>query len=73
MNRLWRNFRLVAAPALSLAVGLLSEDVRAEEDYRITNEVVLSELRVSPAKTGGRTQITFLLENRSAEQVSFGG
>jgi len=52
---------------------MLSGGVRAEEDYRITNEVVLSDVRVSPAKTRGRTQITFLLENRSAERVSFGG
>ncbi|HZH10002.1 MAG TPA: hypothetical protein VEZ24_06525 [Microvirga sp.] len=58
---------------MSLAAGMLSEDVRAEEDYRITNEVVLSDVRISPAKTGSRTQITFLLENRSAERVSFGG
>lgn len=52
---------------------MLPADVRAEEDYRITNEVVLSDVRVSPATTGGRTQITFVLENRSAERVSFGG
>ncbi|WP_445505353.1 hypothetical protein [Microvirga sp. G4-2] len=73
MDRSWRNLRLVVVSALSLATGILSEDVRAEEDYRITNEVVLSDVRVSPAKTGGRAQITFLLENRSAERVSFGG
>lgn len=73
MDRFWKSLRLVVASALCLAIGMLSEDVRAEEDYRITNEVVLSDVRVSPAKTGGRTQITFLLENRSAERVSFGG
>jgi hypothetical protein len=73
MDRSWRSLRLVLVSALSLATGILSEDVRAEEDYRITNEVVLSDVHVSPAKTGGRTQITFLLENRSAERVSFGG
>ncbi|MEZ0167320.1 hypothetical protein [Microvirga sp. TS319] len=73
MDRSWRNLRLVVVSVLSLATSILSEDVRAEEDYRITNEVVLSDVRVSPAKTGGQTQITFLLENRSAERVSFGG
>jgi hypothetical protein len=52
---------------------MLSEDVRAEEDYRITNEIILSDVRVSPASMGGRTHITFLLENLSAERVLFGG
>lgn len=73
MNRSWRNLRLVVVSALSLAAAVLSEGVRAEEDYRITNEVVLSDVHVSPARMGGRTQITFVLENRSAERVSFGG
>ncbi|HZW48025.1 MAG TPA: hypothetical protein VFF61_10895 [Microvirga sp.] len=31
------------------------------------------DVRVSPARMGDRVQITFLLENRSAERVSFGG
>ncbi|MFC4173665.1 hypothetical protein ACFOYU_16645 [Microvirga sp. GCM10011540] len=69
----WRSLRPAVILALSLAASLFSGDVRAEEDYRITNEVVLSDVRVSPAKAGGRTQITFLLENRSAERVLFGG
>lgn len=73
MNRFWRSLRLVAASALSLAVGLLSKDVRAEEDYRVTNEVVLMDVRVSPAKGEDRAQIMFQLENRSAERISFGG
>jgi len=73
MDRFWRSLRLVVAFALSLATGMLSGGARAEEDYRITNEVVLMDVRVSPARTGDRVQITFLLENRSAERVSFGG
>jgi hypothetical protein len=72
MNRFWRSLRFVAF-GLSLATGMLSGVVRAEEDYRITNEVVLMDVRVSPARTGERTQITFLLENRGTERVSFGG
>jgi hypothetical protein len=41
--------------------------------YLITDKVVLSDVRVLSAKTGGRTRITLLLENLSAERVSFGG
>jgi hypothetical protein len=44
---------------------MLSAEVRAEEDYRITNEIILSGVRVSPASMGGLTRITFLLENLS--------
>lgn len=73
MDRSWRNLRLDVVSALSLATGILSEGVRAEEDSRTTNEVVLSDLRVSPAPTGGRAQFKFVLENRSVERVSFGG
>ncbi|MXQ10631.1 hypothetical protein [Microvirga makkahensis] len=73
MDRSWRSLRFVVVSALFLAAGIFSEEVWAEEDYRITNEVVLSDVRVPPAKAGGWTRITFLLENRSAERVSFGG
>jgi hypothetical protein len=73
MNRFWKSLRLVVASALSLAIGILSEDVRAEEDYRITNEVVLMDVRVSPVEGENRAQIMFELENRSTERVSFGG
>jgi hypothetical protein len=73
MDRFWRSLRLVVVSALSLFPGILSENVKAEEDYQITNEVVLKDMRVSPAKTGNRTQIVFLLENRSTERVTFGG
>jgi hypothetical protein len=73
MNRFWRSLRLVAASALSLSIGILSKDVRAEEDYRVTNEVVLVDVRVSPAKGEDRAQIMFQLENRSTERISFGG
>lgn len=73
MNRFWRSLRLVAASALSLAIGILSRDLRAEEGYQITNEVVLMDVRVSPAKGESRAQIMFQLENRSTERISFGG
>ena len=75
MNGFRKSVRLVvaSASALFLSIGILSEDVRAEEDYRITNEIILSGVRVSPASMGGRTHIAFLLENLSAERVLFGG
>ena len=73
MNWFWKSLRLVAASALSLAIGILSRDSRAEEDYQITNEVVLMDVRVSPAKGESRVQIMFQLENRSTERISFGG
>ncbi|MBM1172479.1 hypothetical protein [Microvirga arabica] len=73
MSRFWKSLRLVAAFALSLAIGFLSRDLSAEEDYQITNEVVLIDVRVSPAKGENRAQIMFQLENRSTERVSFGG
>ena len=67
MSRFWKSLRLVAACALSLAIGFLSRDLSAEEDYQITNEVVLIDVRVSPAKGENRAQIMFQLENRSTE------
>jgi hypothetical protein len=73
MSRFWKSLRLVAACAPSLAIGFLSEDVRAEEGYQVTNEVVLIDVRVSPAKGENRAQIMFQLENRSTERISFGG
>jgi len=73
MNRGWKIFRLVAASVLSLTIGILSQGVGAGEDYPITNEVVLMDVRVSPAKGENRAQIMFQLENRSTERISFGG
>jgi hypothetical protein len=73
MDRLARSFRLGVASALLLGTSTLSEGVKAEEDYRITNDVVLRGVRVSPVKPGSRAQITFLLENRSTERILFGG
>jgi hypothetical protein len=73
MSRFWKSLRLVAASALSLSIGFLSRDLSAEEDYQITNEVVLIDVRVSPAKGENRAQIMFQLENRSTERISFGG
>jgi len=43
------------------------------EDYRITNDVVLSDVRVSPSKARNQARITFVLDNRSVERISFGG
>lgn len=73
MNRFWQSLRNVAASVLSLTIGVLSEDARAEEDYRIANEVVLMNMRVLPDKEENRVQIMFQLENRSTERISFGG
>jgi hypothetical protein len=73
MNRFWKSLRNVAASVLSLTIGVLLEDARAEEDYRIANEVVLMNMRVLPDKGENRVQIMFQLENRSTERISFGG
>jgi len=74
MDRLERSLRSAMASALLLLAGsILSESVEAEEDYRITNDVVLTDVRVSPVKPSGRAEITFELENRSAERIRFGG
>ncbi len=61
------------ASALLLAMSMLSESVEAEEDYRITSDVVLTDVRVSPVKPSGRAEIMFVLENGSAERIRFGG
>jgi hypothetical protein len=61
------------ASALLFALSALLERVRAEEDYRITNDIVLAGVRVLPVKPGDRVQIRFVLENRSAERILFGG
>jgi hypothetical protein len=52
MDRLARSFRLGIASALLLGTSTLSEGVKAQEDYRITNDVVLRGVRVSPVKPG---------------------
>jgi hypothetical protein len=73
MDQLERSLRSALASALLLVVGTLSESVKAEEDYRFTNDVVLTDVRVSLVETSGRAQIVFVLENRSAERIRFGG
>jgi len=45
----------------------------ATEDYQVTGDVVLTNLQVSLAKTGQQALITFRLENRGAESVTFRG
>jgi hypothetical protein len=61
------------ASALLLAMSSPLEGVKAEEDYRITNDVVLTDVRISPVTSGDRAQIVFVLENRSAERILFAG
>jgi len=45
----------------------------AVEGYRVTDDVVLTDLQVSQAKAGRQARITFTLENRGAERVIFNG
>jgi hypothetical protein len=73
MNRLSRSLRLAIASALLLLIGTVPDSVKADEDYRITNDVVLAHVRVSPVKLGDGAKITFVLENQSAERILFGG
>jgi hypothetical protein len=73
MYQLGTRLRLAMASALLLAMSTLLERVRAEEDYRITNDVVLADVRVSSVRPGDEAQIRFVLENRSAERILFGG
>jgi hypothetical protein len=67
------QLRLAMASALLFTMSTLLEHVRAEEDDRISNDIVLADVRVSPVKPGGRAQIKFVLDNRSAERILFGG
>lgn len=58
---------------LLLAMIILPASAEAETDYRIANNVVLRSVRITPVQPGDRTQITFVLENRGAERILFGG
>ncbi len=51
MDQFERSLRSALASALLLVVGTLSESVKAEEDYRFTNDVVLTDVRVSLVET----------------------
>jgi hypothetical protein len=73
MNRFWKSRRSLLALTLLFVTGPLAENARAMEDYRITNDVVLSDVRVLPAQAGRQARITFVLNNRSTKRVSFGG
>jgi hypothetical protein len=68
--------RRSVAPVFAYAVlfaGTFADTVRAQDDYWIADDVSLTNLRVSPGRLDGRAQITFSLENRSAEGILFRG
>ncbi len=73
MSRSEISLRSAMASVLLLAMSTLLESAKAEEDYPITNDVVLTDVRVAPAKSSDRAQVMFVLENRSAERILFGG
>src|SRR5687767_7898014 len=73
MDRFRSTLGPAMASALLLAMSSPLEGVKAEEDYRITNDVVLTDVRISPVESGDRAQIVFVLENRSAERILFAG
>jgi hypothetical protein len=73
MNRFRKSRRSLLALTLLFVTGPLAENARAMEDYRITDDVVLSDVRVLPAQVGRQARIAFVLDNRSTERVSFGG
>jgi len=73
MNQFWKNGGPLLASALLFVSGPLTEDAGAMEDYRITNDVVLTGVRVLPGRTGRQARITFVLDNRSVDRISFGG
>jgi hypothetical protein len=68
-----RRSRLSFALALILMTWTLPQAATAIEDYRVTDDVVLADLQVSQVEPGQRAQITFTLENRGAERVTFNG
>jgi hypothetical protein len=73
MKRFKGKFRPVIASALLSFAWAFPQGAIAIEDYRVTDDVVLTDLQVSRVKAGQRAQITFTLENRGAERVTFNG
>ncbi|MCB8822005.1 hypothetical protein [Microvirga rosea] len=73
MGQFQRSLRSALTSALLLTVSTLSESARADEEYQVTNDVVLTDVRVSSATSSERSHIMFVLENRSAEWIRFGG
>ena len=73
MTRFEGKRRPILAFALLLMGWTLPGGATAVEDYRVTDDVVLTDLQVSQAKAGRQARITFTLENRGAERVIFNG
>jgi hypothetical protein len=73
MHHFRRSLQPVIVSALLLTVGTFVDGLRAEEDYRIIDDVFLTNVRVSPMKSDDQARITFVLGNRSAERILFGG
>jgi hypothetical protein len=59
MTRFEGKRRPLLAFALLLMDWTLPEGVTAVEDYRVTDDVVLTDLQVSQAKAGRQARITF--------------
>jgi hypothetical protein len=72
MKRFEGTRRPIVAFALLVMGWMLPGGATAVEDYRVTDDVVLTDLQVSPGKAG-RAHVTFTLENRGAERVIFNG
>jgi hypothetical protein len=73
MKQFEGKLRPIMASALLFFAWTLPQGSTAAEDYRVTDDVVLTDLQASPAKAGQRARITFTLENRGAERVTFNG
>lgn len=73
MTPISRRPRLPFVLALLLLGWTLPGGATAVEDYRATDDVVLTDLQISRAKAEQQAQITFTLENRGAERVTFNG
>jgi len=73
MTPSFSRFRLLFALAPLVMSWTLPEATTAAKDYQVTEDVVLTDLQVSLAKTGQQTLITFRLENRGTEPVTFRG
>jgi hypothetical protein len=73
MKQFEGKLRPIMASALLFFAWTLPQGSTAAEDYRVTDDVVLTDLQASPAKPGQRARITFTLENHGAERVTFNG
>jgi hypothetical protein len=73
MYRFGKSLKTLSVPAVLLTVGALSNSVKGEEGYRITNDVVLTDVRVAHLMLGNRAQIRFVLENRGVDRILFRG